>query len=41
MKKLVEDSKNQIKKLLDHCDLEWDKNCLKSIINTKKQRSKQ
>ena len=26
--KLVEDSENQIKKLLNHCDLEWDINCL-------------
>jgi len=26
--KLVEDSENQIKNLLNYCDLEWDKNCL-------------
>ena len=26
--KLVTDSENQIKKLLDYCSLEWDKNCL-------------
>ncbi len=26
--KLVDESENQIKKLLNHCDLEWDKNCL-------------
>ena len=25
--KLVTDSENQIKKLLDYCSLEWDKNC--------------
>ena len=26
--KLVTDSENQIKILLDYCSLEWDKNCL-------------
>ena len=33
--KLVSDKKNQIKKLLDFCELEWDDNCLNHHKNNK------
>ena len=31
---LVSDSQNEIKKLLNHCELEWDEKCLKHHNNT-------
>ena len=33
--KIVSDKKNEIKKLLKFCDLEWDDNCLSHHMNTK------
>ena len=33
--KIVSDKKNEIKKLLKFCDLEWDDNCLSHHKNTK------
>ena len=33
--KLIGDSENEIKKLLNFCELEWDPNCLKHEQNTK------
>ena len=32
---LVEDSENEIKKLLNFCELEWDPNCMRHEQNTK------